>query len=324
MSRILVTAPYVGEVGWELMSWQGRVRWLFAQGGYDRLVVLGQAGKAAFYDGMPLEYRDMNLSQLPGEAYEDRRIMPAASEPVSAELLRQCVDEIVQSTVESLCEQGNIVDVIWPAYDGTLWLCDTRYQRFIRYERPVVNRPAAPWVVLVQRTRSLRGMDNWPAANWCELRELLEARGVHTTVYPCDSESAIEMLSGCDLAVGQTTGGMHLAALCGCPRLAWSLYTILMWKWDITDRQRFETWWNPLGCPVMFHDVRQLPPPQVAADQAMRALGAIGRRTGSTLHRAGFNCKYAIRSAINQCIIEPRRYVRWPWPIQRLVRYQLG
>ena len=39
--KALVTAPYVGEIGWELMAWQGQVRRAFADVGFDRLVVLG-------------------------------------------------------------------------------------------------------------------------------------------------------------------------------------------------------------------------------------------------------------------------------------------
>jgi len=55
MMRVLVTGPYVGEIGWELMSWQARVRRVFETGGFDRLVVLGSAGRSAFYADMPLE-----------------------------------------------------------------------------------------------------------------------------------------------------------------------------------------------------------------------------------------------------------------------------
>lgn len=322
--RVLITAPYVGEIGWELMSWQGRVRRIFAQGGYERLIVLGQPGKAAFYDGMPLEYREVALDHIPGEPYEDRRILPDPGQCVPAEQLRHSVDELVQPMVADFRERGITADVLWPGYDGSLWLTDARYQQFLQYKRPVKAQPSAPWVVLVQRTRALRATENWPASSWSELRELLEARGVHTSVYPCEAEAAIEMLSGCDLAVGQTTGGMHLAALCDCPRLTWSLYSMLIWQWEITDRQRFETWWNPLGSPVIFNPVRQLPTPQAAADQVMHALGTIGRRTGSALYRAAFNCKYAVKSALTQCIIEPQRYAGWPWALQKLVRYQLA
>ena len=182
MSRILVTAPYVGEIGWELMSWQGRVRKLFQQGGYDKAVVLGSAGKAAFYDGMPLEYRNVDLGYLPGIAFEDRRVITTTNECVSAERLRQCVGEVVQSTVLELTEQGDTAEVLWPEYNGTLWSCNEPHQHFIRYERMVEGLPDEPWVVLIQRARAHESERNWSPAHWDELAKLLNEHGVHTTL----------------------------------------------------------------------------------------------------------------------------------------------
>ncbi|MCL2330315.1 MAG: hypothetical protein FWC56_03335 [Phycisphaerae bacterium] len=323
MSHLLVTAPYVGEIGWELMSWQGRVRKIFHQGQYDRVIVLGSAGKSAFYEGIPLEYRDVDLSDLPGSACEDRRMEAETSKCLSAEQLRHHVNDLVQSVVDEQTAIGHRVDVLWPSYDGTLWPCHEPYQTFVKYQRSITERPKAPWVVLVQRTR-LFGNKNWSSSNWADLQQRLESNGVHTSVYPCDSEAAIAMLSGCDLAVGQTTGGLHLASLCDCPVMAWSFYDALLWNWEITNRQRFETWWNPFGALVAFHHIREFPTPEVAANQVMRALNTIGRRTGSRLHRIAYQCNYAIQSSLARHVIEPKRYRRWPWPIQKWVRYQLA
>ncbi len=324
MKRILLSAPYVGEIGWELMSWQARVRRCFVQGGYQKLVVLGSAGKAGFYDDMPLDYRSVDLAQLPGAAYEDRRICVDADRAMDADEIRCCVTPIVERLTAELTEAGHGVDVLWPNYDGTLYPCDDGQQRFVRYERRVEEPSAAPWVVLVERSRAFRGGINWPEAHWRELERLLNARGVRTTVYPCEAASAIAMLSACDLAVGQSTGGLHLAALCGCPTMVWSLQQYLMWPWEITNRQRYETWWNPLGSPVVFHEARQLPTPEVAADQVAAALRAVGRRTGSAVDRWLFRCKWSLRTCLKRQVIEPRKYARWPWPVQRLVRYGLA
>lgn len=324
MSRVLLAAPWIGEVGWELMSWQARVRWAFVRGGYDRTVVIGGAGKAAFYDGMNVDYRPMDLGYLQGAAYEDRRLITATGEAVPAERLRQCVAGAVERTLDELRGKGDAVDVVWPEFTGKPLPCDPAHQLFVRYIRKPASIPDRPWVVLVQRTRSFNASRNWPAQHWAELARLLEERGVHTSVYPCEAEAAIAMLSGCDLAIGQTTGGLHLAALCGCPTLAWSTQSYLMWRWEITNRQRFETWWNPFGTPVTFKERRQLPSPEEAASQVMGALRAIGRRTGSLLQRAAFRVKWRMRSSLRRRVIEPGRYARWPWPVQRFVRYQLA
>lgn len=324
MSRILLSAPYIGEIGWELMSWQARVRWAFARGGFDRVLVLGAPGKDGFYAGMPLEYRPVDLGHLPGAAYEDRRLNTSSGQAVAADVVRECVRPMVEATAGEFAARGDEVEILWPGYDGTLWPCDANHQQFVRYERPVTERTEAPWVVLVERTRAFRDGVNWPSGHWRELERLLNQRGVRTTVYPCEAKAAIDMLSGCDLAIGQSTGGLHLASLCGCPTMVWSLQQYLMWRWEITNRQRYETWWNPLGSPVLFHELKELPNPDIAAQQVMDALHAIGRRTGSAIQQKLFKLKWSLRSLMNEAVIRPRRYARWPWPVQRLVRYQLG
>jgi hypothetical protein len=303
------------------MSWQARVRKLFKAGGYNRVVVLGGEGKAAFYDGMPLDYRVVDLTHVPGTAFEDRRHEKA---PVPAEQIRQCLAGLVEQARAEYRSAGAQVDVLWPEYSGKPYSCDPACQDFIRYSRPAERIPGEPWVVMVQRNRAHDSTKNWPAEHWDELRRLLAERGVRTTIYPCEAQAAMAMLCGCDLAVGQSTGGLHLAALCGCPTLIWSVQRYLMWRWEITNRQRYETWWNPLGSPVIAHDAPQLPTPQVAAEQVMWALSAIGRRSGSRLKCAVFRGKWKLRNALRRSIIEPRRYANWPWPVQRFVRYRIA
>lgn len=336
MERVLLTAPWVGEIGWELMAWQGRVRWTFSQDRYHRVVVLGTAGRAGFYGGMPLDYQTVDLDYLPGAAYEDRRIITASGEPISAERLRQCVAGIVGRATARYRQAGFDVDVLWPHYAGKVWPCDPDHQHFIRYrkgievhdsrrdQRPSPVAGARPWVVLIERTRAYRGGQNWSTGNWNELARELTRRGVHTSVYPADADAAIAMLSGADLAVGQSTGGLHLAALCGCPALVWSLQRYLMWEWEITNRQRYETWWNPLGSPVIVRELAQLPAVEQAADEVMAALRTIGRRTSSRWGKIAFRGKWFVRDAVRRRIIEPRRYANWPWPVQKFVRYQLA
>jgi len=320
--RALVTAPYVGEIGWELMSWQGRVRRVFARGRFDRLIVLGAAGRSEFYVDMPLDYRTVDLVALPGDPYEDHRVMGDSFEPLPADAIRAAVREPVETTVEQLRSAGWEVQTLWPAYTGRFWPCDNRYQEFVRFHRPPPDPLPAPWVVLIQRTRSF-GLKNWTPADWAELGGRLDDRGINTSIFPCDSRAAIEVLSACDLAVGQSTGGLHLAALCSCPRVVWSGHQYLCTSREMTNRQRYETWWNPFGAPVQVHEVTQLPPPAEAAEQVVRALEAIGRRTGSGASRIAFRAKWAVRSWLVRQVIQNGVYARWPWPIQRWVRYKL-
>jgi len=318
--RILLVGPYVGEIGWELMSWQGRVRLQFHQGRFDRLVVVGAAGKEAFYDDMPLDYRPVDLSSIPGQAYEDRRALPPSSEPMPADPLRAVLEPVVARIATELQQTGNEVETLWPPYSGVIHPCDDRHQRFIRFHRPCEEVPGAPWIVLVRRTRGF-GAENWTASDWDDLAARLNGRGTRTSVFPNDSRAAIKALSHCDLAVGQSTGGLHLASLCGCPHLVWSTDDNRLWTpWEISNRQRYETYWNPLGTPAIYHGDPQLPRPDRAAEWIGEALRRIGRRTGSAVSRTILRQKWRIRSGIVGGVIRTKSFRRWPWRVQKLVR----
>ena len=318
--RILLVGPYVGEIGWELMSWQGRVRLRFHEGRFDRLVVLGAAGREAFYEDMPLEYRPVDLSANPGQAYEDRRALPPSVEPMPADQLRSLLEPMVQAAESELLEAGHEIEVLWPAYSGAIHPCDDEHQRFICFHRPVEQAPPAPWVVLVRRTRDF-GMANWSASDWDDLASRLGARGIRTSVFPKSFQTTIEILSHCDLAVGQSTGGLHLASLCGCPHLVWSADDDRLWTpWEMTNRQRYETYWNPLGTPVIYRGSTSLPGPELAVEWIADALGQIGRRTGSAVARTLLRQKWRVRSGIVGGVIRRKSFRRWPWRVQKLVR----
>jgi len=321
--RTLLTAPYIGEIGWELMSWQGRVRHAFHHGRFDRLVVLGAPGKSAFYEDMPLEYVAVDLSHVPGSPCEDRRVVGPNRELPTAQELREIVRPIVDQKLDQLHQQGHEVQVLQPGYDGTIYPCNPRYQMFVRFHRPITEHPPAPWVVMVQRTRTV-GAENWPAESWSELADRLHRRGVHASVYPCESHAAIEAASNCDLAVGQSTGGMHLASLCGCPHVAWSVkgeYPHL--RLQMTDRQRYQIFWNPLATPVLFHPVDAHPTPAEVENWVITGLQRIGRRTGSPLRRLQFRQQWHVKDWIIRHVIDRASFRQWPWPVQKFVRWGL-
>lgn len=319
--RVLLTAPYVGEIGWELMSWQGRVRRIFRRGNFDRLVVLGARGKSAFYDDMPLDYVPVDLACVPGEACEDRRVRPSDQALVGAGQIRRTLEPLVDRAMRTYRARGDEVEVLWCDFSGTIYPCDSAHQTFIRYHGPGPRPAAEPSVLLVQRSRGV-GSTNWSAMQWQDLADRLAGRGIHTSVYPSEASAAIGAASQCDLAVGQSTGGLHLASLCGCPHVVWSVGDNVRWTaWEMTNRQRYETLWNPLGTPVLFHATDTLPTPAQAADWVWEGLCKIGRRTGSPVRRFGFHRQWQFRDWLVRQVVRRPSFRRWPWPIQRFVRY---
>lgn len=324
MQRVLLTAPYVGEIGWELLSWQGRVRWVFRHGRFDRVVVLGTPGKAAVYADMPGEYRPVDLHAIPGTACEDRRFLEDGKRHMTPDELRSSLAGFVNVTEGELKSAGHEVETLWPTFDSRLWSCDPGQQIFIRLQRPVRNPLPAPWVLLVKRTRAVRAASNWSPENWAELEHRLADQGVNTSAYPNEAEAAIEALSGCDLAVGQSTGGLHLAGLCGCPVVVWAKgESYRASPWEMTDRQRYETLWNPLGTPTHHHVAWEQPEPAEVAAWVTTALAAIGRRTGSSTARAKFHCLWQLRTWLTHRVVRRPSFRRWPWPVQQAIRYGL-
>jgi hypothetical protein len=329
MMRTLLAGPYVGEIGWELMSWQAHVRRVFREEGFDRLVVLGSAGREAFYADMPLTYRVVDLSHVPGDACEDRRYDPQAGELVSSATIRTIVEPMIQSVAAELRCDGDDVVCLNPSYNGQILPCDSHHQRFIRFGAAhdfaaAKSEPESPWVVLIPRSRSLKKNENWPAATWDALADRLHRAGVRTTVFPPHAGQAIDMLARCDLAIGHSTGGLHLASLCGCPHVVWSWDDTRLWTpFEMTQRQRYETWWNPLGTPMHFHPVRNQPEVEAVFGWTMKGLERIGRRTGSSVTSSSFRSVWRFRTWLSHNVVRSQRFKRVPWPIQRFVRYGL-
>ncbi|NLX12125.1 MAG: hypothetical protein GXY44_00515 [Phycisphaerales bacterium] len=320
--RALVVGPYVGEIGWELMSWQGRVRRLFKHGRFDRLVVLGAEGKAGFYADMPLDYRMFDMSPMPGSAYEDRRLHWNTAESVSPETIHRLVEPAVATIVDQYRAMGWDTETVWPGYSCQIWPCEPTYQHFIRFDRPSKERSSAPWVVLVKRTRSV-GSKNWTNDEWMQIAERLNAHNIRTSIFPCEAEAAIEMLSSCDLAIGQSTGGLHLASLCGCPHVVWSDEDDRLWTpLEMTNRQRYETMWNPLGTPVEYHALSRLPTVVEVESWVLGALKRIGRRTGTENARSCFRRRWYLKDLLVRRVVRRPSFRLWPWPVQRLVRFK--
>ena len=55
----------------------------------------------------------------------------------------------------------------------------------------------------------------------------------------------ISLMNRCEMVVGQSSGPMHLASLCGTPHFVWS---------DPINKIRYEKYWNPHKTEINFYD----------------------------------------------------------------------
>ena len=234
--NLLFAGPWVGEFGWELFCWQAFVRKEARK--YERVVVASRPDMEYLYSDFCNEF----VPHVPNSKETD---------------MYRC--------------KGFVYDGLHERYGGR-WLCPFRRnvlgyvpirkapdifrtrQRFVRYGNDTGNSG----VLLHARstTKADTGCRNWPLEKWIELTELiggyklvsigakdgalhvpgtLDCRGVGL-------EQLANMMCGCVMVVGSSSGPMHFASLCGAPHLVWTgtQYNVRKYKAD----------WNPFDTKV--------------------------------------------------------------------------
>ncbi|MCK6457109.1 MAG: hypothetical protein L6Q92_11340 [Phycisphaerae bacterium] len=317
-SRLLVP-PYWGEFGWELMNWQGRIRWLLHEAGAENVVVTYGAGRALIYRDLAhhadrhAELREISIDALPGDANEDRRVDECGRTiPIK---------QLQDATLDALQRSEIAVDdamILWPDGCGRLWPCDARAQRFVDWSQPRLTEFD---VLLVPRARQLAPQRSLPDEWWRLLAERLTAVGLRVTWYEPPIERAVDLLARSRLAAGGSTGGLHLASLCGCPHYVWGPGAAHRWTTiGMTNRQRYETIWNPRGTPVRYDPIGWQPTIEQAASGIVSALHEIGRGAGGRLPAATRRLQWAARRQVAR-LWARSAYEGWmPWRIRELAR----
>jgi hypothetical protein len=324
--KTLIVAPYVGEFGWELMNWQARVRRLAGRGHYARVIVCASADRRPLYDwsewGDRLEFCPVDLSEIPGQANDDHRVN-GEGEALDPIKLRSQVAELVQRGCERDGLRTTNAQVLMPGFNSKLWPTHKRWQQFSRFGEQSKIRTD---IVLVTRTRTHASQRNQSAAWWGELAAALVRAGHRVDFYPSGPQcldQAIDLLNSSRLAVGASTGGMHLASLCRCPHLVWGSGPAQRWtSFGISNRQRYETIWNPLGTPCIYDECGWQPSVSHVCDQVGKALERIGRSDAAESPWS-FNAAWRIRRTFGRLIQTRTNFPGLPWRLRYLVREHL-
>jgi hypothetical protein len=261
--KTLVAGPWCGEWGWEIMSWQGRVRKLALDGTYDKVMVCCPSRSRHLYADFARQFLDSDDVDGKPDCWWTHA-------PFQAELAR---------LEARLAEFPDAVRV----RPSQRWSLED--QRFIRYG----NQEECPSVLrrlLVLHARGPVGRHPermWPSAKWDELAERLTDDGHRLlavgTAAQCppaamDGRSmplheVCNVLACARLALGPSSGPMHLASLCGTPHLPWTDKR----KWsaigNVDNRCRYETLWNPFGTSCRVLDGFGWDPPVVEVRNAV-------------------------------------------------------
>ena len=85
----------------------------------------------------------------------------------------------------------------------------------------------------------------------------------------------------------------------------------------MTNRQRYETVWNPLGTPVVYEKLGWRPSVERAVDGVVSALRRIGRGDGYEKRQAAFRRGWTLRRKLCEMWVEPASRV--PWRIRQFL-----
>lgn len=320
----LVVPPFIGEFGWELMNWQGRVRWLARHGPYDRIILCAAPDRRALYRDLcpsgQVVFCPMPTVQWPGLPNEDHRV-DAYGAAISPADLAESVERHVRCVCERLGVDLRVTELLMPEYRGRLWPSTRAHQLFVNLR---VASDATTDIVIVPRRRRLADERNLPRHWWEELASVLRAGGLVVEMYEPRIDHAVRQLSRARLAIGASTGGLHLASLCGCPHYVWGSGPEARWtRMRMTNRQRYETIWNPLGTPCFYDESGWRPAVGHVAQRARHALHRIGlnRRRSSGLRRC--KPKWRLKRGLARFLVDEPRKTAVPWPVQNLVRMYL-
>lgn len=271
--RNLFAGPYIGEFGYELMQWQGFVR--ARRHAYEQVHVLTYPGRDYLYEGCRVHHHNIDLKSA---GYWYGRFGP---------------DEMRRMAEAKAAEIGlKDYDIFNPSL-----LC-TRYHKIIfwRQEFRLMEEPPLSEkihdVLFHFRSVQKEGPDhvkNYSPELADELVQRCLDKGLSVACYGhpayaycprgCadfrneDLQKTVAAISSARVAVGEASGGMHLANACGKPTIIWG-----DGQWRIDPALR----WNPFRVPIYVVTIATWrPAPEEVCRFIVQSLDDLRARTGN-------------------------------------------
>lgn len=253
----LVAGPWLGEFGWELMSWQAFVR--KAAQGYDEVHVCSREGHE------PL-YRDFCKHFIPHQ-------IAGLKDCWHVGLVDQRDIRVVNDHLKGLGGDRLIPDRLFPI----------QQQQFIKFgskERGKRLGYNFDLIVHARKPIGKRPGHSYPLQRWNELVKRLEPRRIAcigTDAYSPEGtvdmraapmQDVMDAISSATMVIGPSSGPMHLASLCGTPHMVWTdtqYYSAIQGS----NVERYHLLWNPLRTPCRVLDMYGWLP---TVDQLERAI----------------------------------------------------
>lgn len=243
MSKLLV-GPWMGEFGWEMMRWQGIIRYYAQDNKFDEVIIGCASGNRVLYQDFATDFID----NTPYHGYPDGWKYNHMNPVFDKEILEKVNPDVYIS----------------PTQEST---ARSKPQNFAKYG---VSDPALSYDLLIHprsTTKNGTGIRNWPEGRWMNLvNSLTELKigciGTTNSSYyipgvadlrDISLDKLVNIMSSSKMVIGPSSGPMHLASLCGLKHLVWT-DTKVWSSISGTNRQRYETIWNPFMTDVIVID----------------------------------------------------------------------
>lgn len=246
--KTLIAGPWVGEFGWELFAWQAYVRSLSRN--FDKTIIISRPNSKPLYG----DFCDQFIEFSPTGGLSDSFFMHNVD----------CKKEIKNIITNNKIPLTKETTLFLPRRIGMP--PHTHYKQAVIFGNYVVKPEYITFGLKGQRKydyvfhirdRKLREQDNWSLENWNKLKSLLSDKRIACIGTKRESgwiegtedlrdhslEEVFDVLRNAECAFGPSSGPMHLASLCGCPHVVWSIPN---------NHKRYTTNWNPLQTPVLF------------------------------------------------------------------------
>lgn len=324
-NRHLIVAPYPGEFGWELMNWQGHVRQLARANTCGTMTIVGSPDRRSLYADLlrsmsnRVRFCPCRPVDLPGHACDDHRI-----DDNNARFDADFMAARLETFTRNACRQAGFEstgDILMPPMNSTMMPTGLPIQAFVSLHRA---GPIDIDVALVTRERDVCPERNQSARWWVTLERRLQSCGLVVVRAHPPLNSAISVFSRSRIAIGASTGGLHLASLCDCPHYVWGPGAEALWTpIRITNRQRYETIWNPFGTECRYDECGWQPSIEHVVHSTLLALRQIGMPAFAATRPKRANARWLIRRKLSALIMGPPKRSKVPWRVREFVRSHL-
>lgn len=253
--KLLLAGPWQGEFGWELMRWQGHLRYLKHENNFDKVIVSIQKEHKFLYSDFADEYLFCPRGKHT-DGLKNYNKMP-------------CFDPNIVKAVK-INHKGWNLRILSPCYSMEGNDYDKRFlQKFISYGKQLPKKHCFDLLIHARTTKKTKShVRNWSIRKWAEvthyfknklnmasigISEQSEHIAYTKNLLNLNLDDLVNVMYSSKLVAGPSSGPMHLASLCKCPHLIWTNKKV--WKSvGGNNRYRYEYAWNPFKTPVIVLD----------------------------------------------------------------------